>query len=409
MPGQGARRPAGGARRGRYFSFEDRPGENPWLDLLRCIAIALVLLRHGHRVRFAASDDPAGWPDFVMLNGWIGVDLFLVLSGYLIGRILIGERDRRSGSGPGGRLRRYLVKRALRILPAYYAVLLVTALGLVPLAAPSQQDLGWRLAYHAAMLQDYLPSDINIAFWSLGVEAKFYLLAPLLVALVLRAESARVQAVSLAGLVLLSPAVRSAIFAAAGAPADYDAFWPVFRSPFHATTEPLILGVGVALLEARGLLRLGPRGAKLMLTAALAAVLVWVARYDFTAGITVFDATLQPLLLAMLFAAAVAAAVSMADVPLRGRAVARAGARLSYGLYLVHYPLLPLSIVIGALAGGGAAAFWAAFLGLSLGAALLLHFVVEKPFLLLRGKGPALSQPAPSAALREPIAVHAGR
>ena len=61
----------------------------------------------------------------------------------------------------------YLAKRALRIVPAYYAVLLVVAAGLVPLYAVPQDVLAIRIAYHALFLQDYLPANIVVVFWSL--------------------------------------------------------------------------------------------------------------------------------------------------------------------------------------------------------------------------------------------------
>ncbi|MEL6324033.1 MAG: acyltransferase family protein, partial [Pseudomonadota bacterium] len=67
-----------------YFAFPPIRGQNPWLDALRAIAVILVLLRHGERI-VPLSD--AGWTAPVhnlFINGWVGVDLFLVLSGYLI-------------------------------------------------------------------------------------------------------------------------------------------------------------------------------------------------------------------------------------------------------------------------------------------------------------------------------------
>ena len=82
-----------------YFAFEKRPGDNAWLDLVRAIAIALVLLRHGS----AAIAPPSAVPAFFkhsLLNGWVGVDLFFVLSGYLISQHLL-----RDGWEPAVRVR----------------------------------------------------------------------------------------------------------------------------------------------------------------------------------------------------------------------------------------------------------------------------------------------------------------
>ena len=195
-------RPAATLR--RHLRFEERPGENPWLDLLRCVAIGLVLARHGHRAWVEATGTDPRWTDFLALNGWIGVDLFLVLSGYLIARILI----RHGGAGLSSRLPVYLWRRALRIVPAYYAVLLATVFGVFPLFELAREDLGWRVLYHLLMLQDYFPSDINVVFWSLGVETKFYLLAPFLLVLVARTRSPVMLLCLLGALILASAAAR---------------------------------------------------------------------------------------------------------------------------------------------------------------------------------------------------------
>ena len=371
----------------RHLSFEERPGENPWLDLLRCAAIGFVLARHGHRGWIEANgiapqwgDHVLQWSDNVLLNGWIGVDLFLVLSGYLIARILI----RYDPASLPRRLPVYLWRRALRIAPAYYAVLLAIVCGAFPLYALPREDLGWRLAYHVLMLQDYLPADINVVFWSLGVEMKFYVLAPFVMILVGWMRSPQALLFLLGILVLASTAVRWGTCLGAGVPEDYGAFWPVFRQPLHAVGEPLILGVGVAVLETRRLLRPSPRVAGWMLGGAVVAVVALSASDELMGRITMFDIVAQPLLIALLFAAAVTAGAALAEVGLPGRLAARVGARLSYALYLTHYPLLPLSLALAGVLGGTAAAYWTVFLGLSLASALVVHYVCEKPFLMAR-------------------------
>ena len=88
---------------------------NPWLDLVRSAAIVLVLMRHGERALLHASNSSEqSFLHTICLNGWVGVDLFFVLSGYLIARHLL-----RSGVGSGHfQIGRYFAMRVLRIGPA---------------------------------------------------------------------------------------------------------------------------------------------------------------------------------------------------------------------------------------------------------------------------------------------------
>ena len=143
-----------------------------------------------------------------------------------------------------------------------------------------------------------------------------------------------------------------------------------------------MLGMGVALLQNRGMLRPEPRVAGWLLTGVAASLGALVLSHEFMARITAYDMVAQPLLIAILFTAALTAATSLSGVRLPGQAIARVGARLAYPLYLTHYALIPLSLHIAGTAGG----FWTAYLGLSLGSAVLLHFLVEKPCLIARGR-----------------------
>ena len=119
-----------------------------------------------------------------MLNGWIGVDLFFVLSGFLIGRQALRSRD---GIG------RFWFKRATRILPAYWVCLAVVAAWMT--VAASWNGRAPHFLSHIVMLQDYTGSIFVPAFWSLGAEEKFYLLTPLVGLLIvgLRATWMRVS------------------------------------------------------------------------------------------------------------------------------------------------------------------------------------------------------------------------
>ena len=93
----------------------------------------------------------------------------------------------------------------MRILPAYYVVLGVAAAGWIPFFAVDADLLGLRVIYHALFLQDYLPSNIVIAFWSLGVEEKFYIAAPFVLVPLLRLNRHGLQYGIVAALILPPP------------------------------------------------------------------------------------------------------------------------------------------------------------------------------------------------------------
>ena len=152
----------------------------PELDSIRGIAVLLVLFYHG----FALGYDLhrlSGFPRIVFLAsmpGWVGVDLFFVLSGFLITGILLDTRDRVDY------YRHFYIRRALRILPIYYAVLaLVTALS-------GSYLVGRHPAWPSLLFNLFYCSNLSILFgipfqypvlWSLAVEEHFYLLWPVII------------------------------------------------------------------------------------------------------------------------------------------------------------------------------------------------------------------------------------
>ena len=141
----------------------------PGLDLLRAAAIGMVLLFH-YTVFFTHPDELPRWVPY----GWTGVDLFFVLSGYLISSQLLAARAR-----GGISLGSYFIKRSFRILPLYW--LTVLAYFTVP---------SWRERESLAPLWKYLTFTQNLYFdvtkngtfshaWSLCIEEQFYLVLPL--------------------------------------------------------------------------------------------------------------------------------------------------------------------------------------------------------------------------------------
>jgi peptidoglycan/LPS O-acetylase OafA/YrhL len=370
---------------------------NAWLDLVRALAIVMVLLRHGERALHSEVGGPQNALQTIFMNGWIGVDLFFGLSGYLIARHLL-----HAGIGsPDFRLGRYFALRALRILPAYFTVLLLVVIGAIPLFEVATDKLGVRVAYHLLFLQDYLPSDINVVFWSLGVEEKFYLVAPVLILLLLKCRTMAGLAAVLLALFTLPTVLRLAIFLSGPANYDYPSFWSTFRSPFHMSLEGLVIGLSIALAQHAGLVRRCRRTGLALLAGSCAGLAIWMSADDFMATINTVDVALQPPLIAMFIGGILFGGVQLAGTPLPFAPISQAIAKLSYSLYLIHFSLIPLAIAIALPFGSGA--FWITYLCISVAAASVLYFVVERPFLawkdqLARRKRPDLAEMAVSKA-----------
>jgi peptidoglycan/LPS O-acetylase OafA/YrhL len=380
-----------------YLSFSRARGSIDAMDGLRTLAIVLVLFRHAIKAIESRLDNAFSmslpWGDWnlatPMLNGWVGVDLFFVLSGFLIGGHLIRQRDGFSLNSLG----HYFGARALRIVPTYFCVLFLVAGGFCPLYTPLADDILPALIWHMAFLQDYLPSNFIVAFWSLGVEEKFYILAPLLVLGTSRIKSLKARFALLTTLSLAPMALRATTLGFVDFDfTSYRAYFETFRSPFHLTFDSLLIGVVCAEICSHPKLR-----AKLatmatgLLCLGITIIGVHLVPYDLMGSITVYDVVFQPFALSLGFGLIVLALV-LID-PKKGWVASRfslIGARLSYSLYLVHMALIPSAMVPTLLSGtegmSAFAIFFAAFVVLSTAASLALHFAVEKPFLLLKSR-----------------------
>jgi peptidoglycan/LPS O-acetylase OafA/YrhL len=150
----------------------------PQLDGVRGIAILLVMLVN------TSDKYPALHLDHLVGNGWMGVDLFFALSGFLITGILLDTK------GSPNYFKNFYARRALRILPLYYSILLLMFV-VIPLLRPSdartifERSSPW-WAY-PLFLQNFLVAVSTLAAgplgttWSLAIEEQFYLLWPLIV------------------------------------------------------------------------------------------------------------------------------------------------------------------------------------------------------------------------------------
>jgi peptidoglycan/LPS O-acetylase OafA/YrhL len=154
----------------------------------------LVLLRHG-----------AYFSVFQM--GFVGVDLFFVLSGFLISGLLYTEYQKEGTID----FRRFFVRRGLKIYPAFYAMILATFI--VQFAA-GKLSTGGAYASEILFMQDYKPS-IWPHCWSLGVEEKFYIFLPIFLILLIRFSAGKSNAFKSIPWVFLVIAV-SCLFLRAG-------------------------------------------------------------------------------------------------------------------------------------------------------------------------------------------------
>jgi peptidoglycan/LPS O-acetylase OafA/YrhL len=169
----------------------------PQIDGLRAVAISAVVVGHYF----------PGWGWVAWLHPhWLGVELFFVVSGFLITSILLREREAVAAGGSlGGAMWRFYVRRFLRIFPAYYLVLgLACASGYDP---ETNRLAGWHFAYlsNVAFAREGTWVGSASHLWTLAVEEQFYLVWPVVVLLTPRRWLMGV----LAGVVAVGPVFRT--------------------------------------------------------------------------------------------------------------------------------------------------------------------------------------------------------
>ncbi len=188
----------------------------PALDGLRGLAIIGVLACHFVRVPDGMNGTALGFLSQAASLGWLGVDLFFVLSGFLITGILVDSKEH------PGYFRNFYARRVLRIFPLYYAYILGllalvlahrTLAGANPTTDQFVRDVRWALPYltnvQMALHNGNVSTPLN-HFWSLCIEEQFYLLWPAVVWLTSRRQLA---AISLA-LIVAAAALRHGLIEA---------------------------------------------------------------------------------------------------------------------------------------------------------------------------------------------------
>ncbi|WP_019136426.1 acyltransferase family protein [Cellulomonas massiliensis] len=315
------------------------------LDGLRAWAVLAVVAYH-----LAPSSVP---------GGFIGVDVFFVVSGFLITTLLLREAaDRGRISLPS-----FWLRRARRLLPAL-GLVVVTSLVAARLVSTDllvgigRQVLGaatfltnWVEIAAGSSYFDATQPELFQPFWSLAIEEQFYVLWPvLLVLLLVLARSWRARAAVALGAALLSALLMAVLHQPDGDPTRV-----YYGTDTHAFG--LLLGVAAAFAWRGGLvLPLRPRLARWLPASALGLLTVLVVVLQDQATVTYRGGLLLASVLAVLAVAGCTTGESAYVRALETRPLTWVGER-SYGLYLWHWPVI---LVVGAVvvAAPGTAAWW---------------------------------------------------
>lgn len=369
----------------------------PALDGIRGLAILMVLMHHfvqatekelleaNHLVGLIASK--------LTIAGWRGVDLFFVLSGFLITGILYEAK------GSTHYFRNFYARRFLRIFPLYYGVLLVL-LVLVPLFVHPHSSAFQTIISHQWWLWLYavnLPSASHLAWycnwfnlghlWSLSVEEHFYFVWPVFVFLLSRQALMRTCGICVVGALFL----RAALMAAH---VDY---WVVYTLT-PCRVDALAMGAWLALAVRNtdgptSLVRPAKRAA--LIGGIMCAMIIGIRRAGELAGVVVKVADFT--ITAFFFASVIVLSMNGSPRSFWGRflqhPVMMTLGKYSYGLYVLHFAILPMLLKlmpVENISGKvhshlvGAILFIISALAISFGMAFISWHLYEKQFLKLK-------------------------
>lgn len=357
------------------------------LDTLRAIAIIIVLIYHYKVV--VSRENIFG---FMSQLGWTGVDLFFVLSGYLIGNQILSA----FAKGQEFSLKLFYIRRFLRTLPNYYFVLALYFIFPVALSGTDTASL-WSFLTFTQNL-DMRAGETFTHSWSLCIEEQFYLIFPVIALLIAYTK----RSIALAWMAIVSAMLLAMFlrgynwYAHDEAAISMQSFMEhIYYSSFTRFDE-LLPGVAIALLKNfhpatyAAILRRG----NLLLVVGLVSVGIMFYVFQNYAYIEGYGTTFEVVtfgysFLSISFGILVLAALSPNSVLHRIRIPGAASLALwSYAIYLIHKPLFqvlkaPLTEYgIDINDGLGVAII----ITVSIFCGWMLYFFVETPFMNIRGK-----------------------
>lgn len=366
--------------------FNYNPDRLHGLDHLRAIAIILVMIFH-------FGQGTPSWLEPVKQIGWTGVDLFFVLSGYLIGFQLLKEYKQTSGIN----FKHFYLKRFFRIIPVYIATLILYY-SLPNLREGSGLPPLWRFLTFTQNLG--LDAQTQKSFshaWSLCIEEQFYLLLPITIIIVFKSRIQRLTPYLIIGLLIVgfilriynwNEYVQPYIDSGSRRQMFYGFIEKVYY-PSYNRMDGLILGVGIA-----SIFNFKPR-IKDYLTkygniVLVIGLVVFMFAYQICDNLITYKAMIYGLpLISLAYGIIVIAAISPTCFLYKLKTkFTFIVATLSYAIYLTHKQLYHLvKLWIDRLGNESIQqwTFWICIIIAILGG-LILHLAIEKPFLRLRNK-----------------------
>jgi peptidoglycan/LPS O-acetylase OafA/YrhL len=347
------------------------------------LAIVLVVLYHAGLFGFIL-------PFHVQRFGWIGVDLFFVLSGYLIGGQLLSRLARGNRQMSGADIRLFYWRRALRILPAYVAIVAVYFFLPAALREYEQMPPVWKFLTFTQNIGLRGGTAFSHA-WSLCIEGQFYLLLPLVILVLVRSGrmsiSILVPAAILAGCIVIRAVLAQVNLSAPQA--SFGWWQQSIYYPTYSRLDALTIGVSLAAIECfrpQWWSNLTKTARWLWLPGITAIVVALILAED---SLNIISSSLGFFLVALGCGAFLVCAVSP-QLPLSRVAIPGAAflATVAYSIYLSH----KLAIhwiddvcLAHSINSGSVAAYLLMIVAIFL-LGLALFFVVERPFLKIREK-----------------------